>query len=183
MAPPAASEKTGFSGSSASLKGPPRSDRLLSPAGYVAVAVGLVITVVIVLRATASFQDGSGPASVPDGYDEVDLGPVNRELAPEAGGLVRESFMLKVSVVLNPKVRDLAGLKLQVERRRNLFRDIVWSEIINSKSDAELRKPAVLEAMKAEIRQRLNAELGGTRDTQEPIVRVIFPDRKLPECR
>jgi hypothetical protein len=138
---------------------------------------------VIVLRATAAFQDGVGPAPVHDGYDEVDLGPVNRELAPEAGGLVREPFMLKVSVVLNPKIRDLSGLKLQVERRRNLFRDIVWSEVINTKSDADLRKPSVLEAMKTEIQQRLNAELGGTRDGQEPIVRVIFPDRKTPERR
>jgi flagellar basal body-associated protein FliL len=91
--------------------------------------------------------------------------------------------MLKVSVVLNPKVRDLSGLKLQVERRRNLFRDIMWSEIINTKSDTELRKPAVLEEMKTEIRQRLNTELGGTRDGQEPIVRVIFPERKTPERR
>ena len=65
MAPPAASEKTGVSGSSAALKGPPRPDRLLSPAGYFAVAVGLVITIVIVLRATASFQDGTGSASAP----------------------------------------------------------------------------------------------------------------------
>ena len=183
MAPTAASEKTGAGGSSAAVKAPRSPERLLSPAGYLALAVGLVITIVIVLRATAAFQDVGGTAPTHDSYDEVDLGQMTRELAPEAGGLVREPFMLKLSVVLNPKVRDLAGLKLQVERRRNLFRDIVWSEIINPKSDAELRKPPVLEAMKTEIRQRLNAELGGSRDGQEPIVRVLFPDRKLPERR
>lgn len=183
MAPTAASEKTGASGLSAAVKALPPRGRLLSPAGYLAAAVGLVITIVIVLRATAAFQEVGGPSPVHDGYDEVDLGQVTRELAPEAGALVREPFMLKVGVVLNPNVRDLSGLKLQVERRRNLFRDIVWSEIINPKSDAELRKPAVLEAMKSEIRQRLNTELGGPKDGQEMIVRVIFPDRKLPERR
>jgi len=183
MPPTVAGEKAGASGSSAALRTPPAPGRLLSPGGYLLVAVALVITIAIVLRATAAFQDVGGPAPAHDAYDEVDLGQVTRDLAPEAGALVREPFMLKISVVLNPKVRDLAGLKLQVERRRNLFRDIVWSEIINSKSDAELRKPAVLEAMKNEIRQRLNAELGGTRDGQEQIARVIFPDRKLPERR
>src|SRR5579872_2216524 len=142
MAPTAASEKSTASGSSAAGKTPLPPQRLLSGAGYLAVGVGVVITMVIVLRATAAFQDGVGPIPVHDGYDEVDLGPVNRELAPEAGGLVREPFMLKVSVVLNPKIRDLSGLKLQVERRRNLFRDIVWSEVINTKSDADLRKPS-----------------------------------------
>ena len=86
-------------------------------------------------------------------------------------------------VVLNPKARDLGALKLQVERRRNLFRDIVWSEVINTKSDADLRKPAALEALKKEIRQRLNLELGGARDGQEAIAQVIFPERKLPEQR
>jgi flagellar basal body-associated protein FliL len=183
MATTAASERAGAGGSSAAPRTPAAPDRLLSPAGYLGLAVGVVVTVMIVLRATASFQDAGTPAPVHDGYDEVDLGQVNWDLAPEAGGLVREPFMLRVVVVLNPKVRDLAGLKQQVERRRNLFRDIVWSEIINTKSDAELRKPAVLEAMKAEIRQRLNAELGGPRDGQEMIDRVIFPDRKLPERR
>jgi hypothetical protein len=183
MAPSAASETKGAGGSSAALRVPRDSGRLLSPSGYLAVAVGVVVTLVIVLRASAVFQDSGGPSPVHDGYDDVDLGQMTRELAPEAGGLVREPFMLKVLVVLNPKVRDLAALKLQVERRRNLFRDIVWSEVINSKSDADLRKPAVVEAMKGEIRQRLNAELGGPRDGQDLIDRVIFPDRKLPERR
>ena len=85
--------------------------------------------------------------------------------------------------MLNPKARDLGALKSQVERRRNLFRDIVWSEIVNPKSDADLRKPAMLETLKAEIRQRINQELGGTKDGQEPVSRVLFPERRLPERR
>ncbi len=182
MARAAASERTGAGGSSAALRAPAAPERLLSPGGYLALAAGMVITIVIVLRATAAFQDSGGPP-VRDGYEEVDLGQVSWDLAPESGGLVREPFMLRVVVVLNPKVGDPAGLRQQVERRRNLFRDIVWSEILNTKSEAELRKPAALEAMKNEIRQRLNAELGGPKDGQEMIERVIFPERKLPERR
>lgn len=180
MAPTAASDRMG---SSAALRTPPAPERLLSPAGYLALAVGMVVTIVIVLRATAAFQDAGGAPPPHDGYEEVDLGQVTRDLAPDAGGLVREPFMLRVVVVLNPKARDLGALKQQVERRRNLFRDIVWSEIINPKSDADLRKPAALEALKGEIRQRLNQELGGPRDGQELIARVIFPERRLPERR
>lgn len=183
MATTAANDRPGAAGSSAPLRTPAPPERLLSPAGYLAVAVGMVVAMVLVMRATAAFQDSGGPGPVHDTYDEVDLGQVTWDLAPEAVGLVREPFMLRIIVVLNPKVRDLAALKLQVERRRNLFRDIVWSEILNTKSEAELRKPAVLESMKTEIRQRLNAELGGPRDGQEMIDRVIFPDRKLPERR
>ena len=183
MAPTAAGERTGTGGSSASTRSAAAPDRLLSPAGYLAVAVGLVVTIVIVLRATAAFQDPGGPSAAHDGYEEVDLGQVTRDLAPEAGGLMRDPFMLKVVVVLNPKVKDPAALKQQVERRRNLFRDIVWSEIFNPKSDADLRKPAALEALKNEIRQRLNQELGGMKDGQDMIVRVIFPERRLSERR
>lgn len=183
MAPTAAGERTGTGGSSVSPRPAASKDRLLSPSGYLAVAVGLVVTLVIVLRTTAAFQDAPGAPPPHDGYEEVDLGQVTRELAPEAGGLMRDPFMLKVVVVLNPKVKDPAALRQQVERRRNLFRDIVWSEIINPKSDADLRKPAALESMKNEIRQRLNQELGGTKDGQEMIVRVIFPERRLSERR
>jgi flagellar basal body-associated protein FliL len=131
----------------------------------------------------SAFRDAGNAAVIQDGYEEVDLGQMTRELAPEAGGLVRDPFTLKVVLVLNPKTRDLGGLKAQVERRRNLFRDIVWSEIINPKSDGDLRKPAVLETLKGEIRQRLNQELAGTRDGQELISRVLFPERRLPERR
>ena len=160
---------------------PPR--RMMSPLGYVATGLGMLFAVFVVFLAAASFQGGRGPTPAGDGYEEVDLGQVTRELGTDTGGLVREPFMVKVVVVLNPKGRDLAALKSQVERRRNLFRDIVWSEIINPKSDADLRKPAMLETLKVEIRQRLNQELGGAKDGQDPISRVIFPERRLPERR
>ena len=182
MAPTAAGERTGPSGSYA-LPRRAASERLLPPGGYLALAVATAVTVFIVIRATTAFHEAGPATGNHDGYEEVDLGPVTRELAPEPGGLMRDPFMLRVVVVLNPKSGDPGALKVQVERRRNLFRDIVWSEIINPRSDAELRKPAVLEAMKGEIRQRLNQELGGSKDGQEQIVRVIFPERRLPERR
>jgi flagellar basal body-associated protein FliL len=157
---------------------------MFSTSGYLGLAAGMFLTVIVVFWAMSLFRDPGIGTAVPDGYgEEVDLGQITRDLAPEAGGLVRDPFMLKVVLVLNPKVRDLPALKAQVERRRNLFRDIVWSEIINPKSDADLRKPAFLETLKGEIRQRLNQELGGTKDGQEMISRVIFPERRQPERR
>jgi hypothetical protein len=181
MAPTTSGERMGASGSYA-MPRRPAPERLLSPAGYLGLGVALIVTAVIVLRATSSFRE-AGPAAERDGYEEVDLGQVTRELAPEIGGLMRDPFMLRVVVVLNPKWRDLGALRLQVERRRNLFIDIVWSEVVNPKSDADLRKPAVLDAMKGEIRQRLNQELGGPKDGQDQIVRVIFPERRQSERR
>lgn len=182
MPPAPAPERTGASGAYYALPpAPPR--RMLTPGGYALVIAGMILTVFLAVRITSAIQDGGATAPVRDGYEEVDLGQLTRELAPEAGGLVRDPFMLKVVLVLNPKVRDLGALKSQVERRRNLFRDIVWSEIINPKSDADLRKPAMLETLKAEIRQRINQELGGAKDGQEPVSRVLFPERRLPERR
>lgn len=182
MAPTAAGERTGASGSYAAPRGA-ASERLLSPTGYLGVGAVMALTAFLVIRATSAFHEAGPAPAEHDGYEEVDLGQVTRELAPEAGGLMRDSFQLRIVVVLNPKARDPGALKLQVERRRNLFRDIVWSEIINPKTDADLRKPAVLDAMKGEILKRLNQELGGTKDGQEAIVRVIFPERRLPERR
>jgi flagellar basal body-associated protein FliL len=156
---------------------------MLSPMGYLGLGVAMMVAMIVVFSVMSAFRDAGSAAVIQDGYEEVDLGQMTRELAPDAGGLLRDPFMLKVVLVLNPKARDLAALKAQVERRRNLFRDIVWSEIINPKSDADLRKPAILETLKVEIRQRINQELGGARDGQELISRVIFPERKLPERR
>jgi len=183
MAPTAAGERTGGSASSAALQAR-KPEPLLTPAGTAVLLAVAVLTVIIVVRATSAFQAPVGPApAVHDEYDEVDLGTVTRDLAPEGGGLVRDPFLLRVVVVLNPKAADPAALKQQVERRRNLFRDIVWNQIVNLKSDADLRKPATLESLRGEIRARLNQELGGMADGQERIVRVIFPDRKLSERR
>jgi flagellar basal body-associated protein FliL len=182
MPPTNAPERTGASGAYSSVPLPsPR--RLLSTAGYVGLSALALVSAFLVIKAVAAFSEGGASSSSPEGYEEVDLGQMSRELAPDAGGLLRDPFMLKIVLVLNPKVRDLAGLKNQVEKRRNLYRDIVWSEIFNAKSDADLRKPALVEAMKEEIRQRLNRELGGPKEGQEMISRVIFPDRKPPERR
>lgn len=180
MAPTAAGERTG-SASSAALKA--RSpEPLLTPAGTAALLAVAVLTVIIVVRATSAFQAPVGPApAVHDEYDEVDLGTVSRDLAPEGGALVRDPFLLKVVVVLNPKAADPAALRQQVERRRNLFRDIILNLVENLKRDADPRKPATLESLRGEIKARLNQELGS--DGQERIVRVIFPDRKLSERR
>jgi flagellar basal body-associated protein FliL len=182
MSPTSAPEKTGASGQYYSVP-PPPPRRLMSPAGYLALAAAMLITVIIVFRAASSFQGGGTPTTTTDLHETVDLGQFTRELAPESGGFVRDPFMLKVVLVLNPKVRDRAALKAQVERRRDLFRDIVWDHLLNSKSDADLRKPAVVETLKNEIRQRLNQELGGPKDGEEPVSRVIFPERRLPERR
>jgi flagellar basal body-associated protein FliL len=181
MAPASAPEKTGTSGQYYSVP-PPPPRRMMSPMGYLGVGLAMIVSVFIVFRLASSFQGGGSTTTVQDAYEQVDLGQFTRELAAEAGGLVRDPFSLKVVVVLNPKVRDRAGLRAQVERRRDLFRDIVWSEILNTKSDADLRKPALLEGMKGEIKQRLNQELG-SKDGEELISRVIFPERRLPERR
>jgi flagellar basal body-associated protein FliL len=182
MPPTNAAERTGASGAYYSVP-PPPTRRLLPTAGYVGLGVLALFSAFLVIKAVAAFSEGGASSLAPEGYEEVDLGQMTRELAPETGGLVRDPFMLKIVLVLNPKVRDLSSLKNQVEKRRNLYRDIVWSEIINAKSDSDLRKPALVEAMKDEIRQRLNRELGGPKEGQEMISRVIFPDRKPPERR
>jgi flagellar basal body-associated protein FliL len=181
MSPATTPERTGASGAYYAVP-PPK--RMLSTTGYLGLAAAAIVTMFIVFGVMSAFRESGGGTVVQDGYgEEVDLGSVTRELSAESGGLLRDTLMLKVVLVLNPKVRDLAALKAQVERRRNLFRDIVLGEIINPKSDADLRKPAQLETLKAEIRQRLNQELGGSKDGQELISRVIFPERKLPERR
>lgn len=179
MSPTSAPERTGTSGQYYTAP-PPPPRRMMSPMGYLGLGLAAIVTIFIVFRAASSFQGGGG--GVQDTHEQVDLGQFTRELSSEAGGLVRDPFMLKVVVVLNPKVRDRGALKALVERRRDLFRDIVWDHILNSKSDADLRKPAVLETLKVEIRQRLNQELGA-KDGEELISRVIFPERRLPERR
>ena len=182
MPPTTVPERTGASGPYFTVP-PPPPRRMLTPLGYLGLGIAMIVAMIVVFSVMSAFRDAGNSAVIPDGYEEVDLGQMTRELASDTGGLLREPFMLKVVLILNPKVRDLAALKAQVERRRNLFRDIVWSEIINPKSDADLRKPAVLETLKGEIRQRINQELGGPRDGQDLISRVIFPERKLPDRR
>lgn len=182
MATTSTPERTGASGPYYSIP-PTPPKRMMGTAGYLGLgAVGL-ITMFLIMKAVSSFSESGMSAPVQETYEEVDLGQVSRELAPEAGGLLREPFMLRVVLVLNPKTRDLAGAKAQVERRRNLFRDIILSELINAKSDADLRKPGTLETLKKEILQRLNQELAGTKGENDVILKVLFPERRLPERR
>jgi len=162
MSPTTVPERTGASGPYFAVPAPP-ARRMLSPMGYVGLAAAMFFTILIVFWVTAAFREAGGGTAIQDGYEEVDLGQMTRELSPESGGLVRDPFMLKVVLVLNPKARDLGALKAQVERRRNLFRDIVWSEIINPKSDADLRKPALLETLKGEIRSGSTRSWGARR--------------------
>jgi len=186
---------------------------LFSPAGYAVVGAVMAVTAAVVYFVTAHFRGGGaapapileayeeislgpavvyfvtahfrggGAAPILEAYEEISLGPVSRELAADASGLLREEFMIHVALVLNPRRGDLAQVKAQVERRRNLLRDIVSTEIVHSKPEGELRRPGILEALKAEIKARLNAELGGAGGGQDVILKVIFPESKVPARR
>ena len=173
MPPTTAPERTGASGQYFVPAPPPR--RMLTPGGYLALGVAALVTAFIILRVLSSFQGGGTGPATGDRFQQVDLGQFTRELAPEAGTLVREPFMLRVVLVLNPEARDLAVLKSQVERRRDLFRHIILREILKSKSDAEMRKPAIVDTLMIEIKDRINKELASSRDAQESISRVLFP--------
>ena len=177
MAAPATAERTGAPGAAAAVALP---RRLMSPLGYVVVVAIMGITAGVVYSVTRTFHDtGSG---IHDAYEEVDLGQVTRELAPDAN-LVRAQFMVKIVLLLNPNHKNLAELKPQVEKRKNLLKHIALTEIVYRKSDAELRSPDVLKMLGHELSQRLNAELDPAKDGQEAIHRVIFPDSRLPSHR
>lgn len=155
----------------------------MSPLGYVVLAAVMLVTAGMVYVVTRSFQDAVPTPPLREAYEEIDLGPFSRDLAADASGLPRDTFMVKVVVLLNPNVRDPAGIRAQVERRRNLLKDVVLTEVLVRKSDAELRHPGVLDALRSELRRRLNAELGPGGDGQEVIQKVIFPDSRLPGPR
>ncbi len=123
------------------------------------------------------------PAAIRGSYEQVELGTFRREILVDAASLVRESFEVRVSLLLNPEYGDLSVYRPLVEKRRDLLRHIVWTEIILPKSDFDLRKPSILEALSQEIRARLNAELGSSPAGQELVRKVIFPDSKLPVRR
>lgn len=182
MPPTTAPERTGASGQYF-VPAPPPPRRMMSPAGYLGLGVTALITMFIIVRILSSFQGGgAGPATL-DSYQQVDLGQFSRELSPEPGALIREPFLLKVVVRLNPDIRDLASLKSQVERRRDLFRHLIYSDILDKKSDAELRKPAIVETLTNEIKDRINKEMGPSREGQVAISQVLFSERRLPERR
>ena len=181
MPPTTAPERTGASGQYFVPPPPPR--RMMSPAGYLGLGIAGLITAFLIVRILSSFQGGGTGPATGDTYQQVDLGQFTRELSPEPGALIREPFMLRVVLRLNPEIRDLASLKSQVERRRDLFRHVIWSDILNAKSDAELRKPATVDVLMNEIKDRVNRELGSSREGLVPISQVLFPERRLPERR
>jgi flagellar basal body-associated protein FliL len=151
----------------------------MSPLGYVVVVAVMGVTAGVVYFVTRNFHDTAPKSIIHEAYEEIDLGQVTRELAPDAN-LVREQFMVKIVLLLNPNNKKLEELKPQVEKRKNLLKHIVLTEIIYRKSDAELRNPDVLEMLGNELRQRLNAEFDTTKEGQEAIYKVIFPDSRLP---
>jgi hypothetical protein len=153
--------------------------RLMSPLGYAVVLAIMGVTSGIVYFITRNFHDGGQKSIIHEAYEEIDLGQVSRELAQDAN-LVREQFMVRIVLLLNPNYRKLEEMKPQVEKRKNLLKHIVWTEVIYPKSDAELRNPGILEALSNELRQRLNAEFDSSKDGQEVIRKVIFPDSRLP---
>lgn len=181
MSPSAVPDRSEGSGSSYAVLPAPK--RLMSPGAYVLLGILMAVSAFIVFKVTAAFQDAGAGKGEADAYEEIDIGTVSRDLSPEGGGLMRDPFLIRIALVLNPKRRDLGAVRAQVERRRNLLRDIVWSEIVNPKSDAELRRPGVFETLKFEIRQRLNIELDGSKEGPETISRVVFLERKQPERR
>jgi flagellar basal body-associated protein FliL len=176
MAPPTTAERTETAGAGSAAVSP---RRLMSPLGYVVVVAIMSVTAGVVYFATRNFHDTGQKSVIHEAYEEIDLGQVTRELAPDAN-LVREQFMIKIVLLLNPNNKNLAELKPQVEKRRNLLKHIVMTEIIYRKSDAELRNPDVLEILGNELRQRLNAEFDTSKGDPDVIHKVIFPDSRLP---
>ena len=170
MAVPAAAERIEAPGP-APVAPTPR--RLMSPSGYVVVALIMIITAVVVYFVTRGFHDAGARPAIPV-YQEIDLGQFSRDLGPDATGVVRDPFAIKVVLLVDPNSRTL------IEKRRNTLKDIVLIEVIFAKSEAELRNPGIFESLRKELHQRLNAELAGSNDGQEAIHKVIFPDVRLP---
>ena len=116
-------------------------------------------------------------------YEEVDLGKFDRELLIDAATLQRERFTLRVVLVIDPRAGAPGPLRADLERRRNLLADVVHREVLDRKSDAELRKAGALEPLREEIRARVNRELGPGANGHDIVGRVLFPDRSLPPRR
>jgi hypothetical protein len=65
---------------------------MLSPMGYLGLGVAMIVAMVVVFSVMSAFRDAGSVAVIQDGYEEVDLGQMTRELSPEVGGLVRDAF-------------------------------------------------------------------------------------------
>jgi len=179
MAAPAAAEKTEASGAAAAAPG----RRLMSPMGYVVVAVIMGITAGVVFLVTRGFHDAGQKPAIQEAYEETELGQFTRELSPDPSNLVRDQFSVKIVLLLNPNYKNVSEVKPLVDKRKNLLKHIVSTEIIHPKTEAELRNPGILEALGNELRHRLNAEFGASKDGQEVIHKVIFPESRLPTHR
>lgn len=167
-----------------SSAGAPARSPLMSPGGYAVCAVVVALTAGVVFLATRSF--GRPPAPEPrivEPFVEVPLGRFSRDLPPDEKNLIRDQFMLEVSLRLNPRYKNLEELKQMIDRRRNLLKDVVWREIIYKLSEQEMRNPGILDALGEKFREKLNAELGSSRDGQDVIHKVLFPDSRLPAHR
>ena len=143
------------------------------------VAVGVAVYVVSLPPAPAA---ASRPA-IEEAFSEVDLGVFSRPLPADVGGLIKEEFVVRVSLVLNPKYGDPARVRPLVERRRSQLRHVVNLEVIHKRTESDLRRPEVLGELRDDIRRRLNRVLGGPRDGQEVIQEVLFPDTNVPPRR
>jgi hypothetical protein len=149
----------------------------------------MILVVAIVLAGVAaggalSLRKPPGPSAprpaIERRYEQVDLGTFRKEILVDAATLVHEPFEVKVALVLNPEYGDLSVYRPLVEKRRDLLRHIVQTELVNPKSDADLRKPTLLETLSMSVRDRLNAELEPSASGQKLIQKVIFPESKLP---
>jgi hypothetical protein len=122
------------------------------------------------------------PPAVEAAFEEVDLGEFGRELLLDAATLQREHFRFRAVLVIDPRAGDPRALRVDVERRRNLLKHEV-QETLKGKSDGELRRAGALDALREEIRARVNRALGPGRDGHEIVGQVLFPDRSLPPRR
>ena len=180
MAASASAEKTDASGAAPAAAS---ARRLMSPMGYIVVVVIMGITAGVVFFVTRSFHDTGQKPVIQEAYEETELGQFSRELSPDPSNLVRDQFSVKIVLLLNPNYKNVAEVKPLVDKRKNLLKHIVSTEIIHPKTEAELRNPGILEALGNELRHRLNAEFGASKDGQEVIHKVIFPESRLPTHR
>jgi hypothetical protein len=143
-----------------------------------ALLVGALLLSVGVAVFFLSRPPSSPPAPRPaieEAFHEVDLGVFSRPFATDAAGLLKEEFVVRVVLVLNPKYGDPAKVRPLVERRRNLLRHVVNLDVIYARPEADLRRANVLEDLSGDILRRLNGKLG-SRNEEPPIQMVLFPD-------
>lgn len=151
----------------------------------VLVVLGLMVAEAVLLLSLVRLG-GARHSDGPLGreYTELDLGVFSRELAsPDALGLVQDVFQVRVVLTLNPDHPKLGDLRGSLEGRRNLLKHLVSTEVLYRKSEADLRRPDVLDGLMREIKERLNSELGGGKGGQEVFSKVLLLESRLPSRR